>query len=90
MECHRNWPTHSKCRISVSWKNLELFGWADWKCPHREQKDSDCYGIIQFFFKFVQDEEGLPIHFPHPGPPPPARNACSVIAVGCIIDELDR
>jgi hypothetical protein len=74
LDCLHNWPKQSKCGISVSWDNPELFGWADGKCSHysRKRRAQDCYGIIQSFFRFVR-EEGLPIHFRVPDPPPPAQ-----------------
>jgi hypothetical protein len=65
----KKWPEDSKCQISVYWKTPALFGWAGGKCSHREHGDSDCYGVIQSFVRFVQDE-GLPIHFQIPEPPP--------------------
>jgi hypothetical protein len=69
--CIRNWPKDSKCRISVSWKDPWLFGWAGGKClsDHPKRRNSvGCYGSIQSFFSFVEDE-GLPIHFHNPEPP---------------------
>jgi hypothetical protein len=90
-----NWPTHSKCQISVSWDNPYLFGFAGGKCPHREHADSDCYGVIQSFLTFLQDEGGLPIRFENPEPPSPEElrvRAASVFRLlrpaVCIYDRM--